>query len=149
MRISETYASFSFFLSSFGLPYRSIYYLTPVPLNKHPFAWTSPDCKFWNQVISDTYQSKVCATHLLVALAHAGRHSIKELGREIWPLNTFSTLQRNPKPVFNQKTYWIMIGTIILVLALTESVSPHGLYIDWIIEERNEESTKDESTNDR
>lgn len=106
-------------------------YFTPVPLNEYPFAWTSPDLQFLKKVVSDTYQGHVCSTHPTVSSPCPCGEPLNQTARDLLPLNSFDPLQINKKTqVFSQTTCSIMIGTIILVLALTESVSPHGVYIE-------------------
>lgn len=113
----------------------------PLPLNEHPFAWTSPDFQLLRNVLSDTYLTHVCSLHPTVNSPCPCGEPLNQTARDLFPLNSFDPLNINPKPVLNQKTCSILVGTIILVLALTESVSPHGIFIEI----SNEYKTKNES----
>ena len=48
--------------------------------------------------------------------------------RELFPLDSFDPLKIDNKPSGKIKTFSIMVATIILTIALTESVSRFGVY---------------------
>lgn len=106
----------------------------PEPLLFNPSALISPHLKYLSYVLKDTYVNKICSSHpgLDIPLPC-------ECGS---PLNMESKiLFPDPEPRFDPlgiekaksiriKSIATYFATIILVIALSESTSHHGIYIN-------------------
>lgn len=103
----------------------SVWWFTaPLPLLHKPAVLTSPDLPLIIQVFKDTVYNKICSTHHLPSPCECGE-----------PLNraAIDLLKGNvsfdPLGLLNQKVAFTFLASIVLGIALSESVSSHGVLL--------------------
>lgn len=99
---------------------------SPDQLWYNPVALSSPDLPFLNKVLMDTYEYNVCTTHPEVSSPCDCGEPINMTARNLFetydPLNCYKTTRI--------KAASFMVGYIILSIALSESVSQYGVYMN-------------------
>ena len=111
--------------------------IAPEPLLLKPEALTSPDINLLYNVSKDTFINKVCSTHPLIkSPCECGEPLNNELRRlletnTIETTNTFDPLGIDETERTNKaKAFAIYIAAILITIALSESVSRHGVYFN-------------------
>lgn len=104
--------------------------IAPDQLLDHPLALCSPNDKKWLiNVINDTYISHICSSHPEVLSPCDCGEPLNQTVRDLFPQKRF-----DPLHISNQsqiKTVSLMVATIILSIALTESISQYGVYMEF------------------
>lgn len=104
--------------------------IAPYPLLKNPTkALSAPDIQIIVHSIRDTYLNHVCYHHSNILSPCDCGEPINKTVRALFPLSSFDPLHINNVEV--QKNTSIMVATIILTIALMESVSKHGVYLPF------------------
>lgn len=103
--------------------------LAPDPLLNKPAALSSPDLKLLINVIQDTYVHHICSTHPQVLSPCDCGEPLNNTVKELFPQTSFDPLKIENYEKGKMKTVAIMVATIILNLALIESVTQHGVYL--------------------
>lgn len=98
-------------------------FIAPEPLFQYPNGWFSPT--FLN-VIKDTDVNHLCLTHPEVLSPCECGEPFNQTVRERFPQKDFDPDQKHSGKLF---TCSLMVATLILSLALTESVSQYGLFL--------------------
>lgn len=113
-------------LDELFFPYKVCWWLdAPLPLLHNPAVLTSPDLPLIIEVFKDTFHNKICSTHHLPSPCECGE-----------PLNkaAMDLLKGNesfdPLGLLNKKAGFTFLGSILLCIALSESVSSHGVLFD-------------------
>lgn len=104
----------------------SVWWFTaPLPLLHNPAVLTSPDLPLIIEVFKDTFHNKICSTHHLPSPCECGE-----------PLNkaAMDLLKGNesfdPLGLLNKKAGFTFLASILLCIALSESVSSQGVLFD-------------------
>lgn len=103
--------------------------IAPEPLLLKPLALSSPNIKFIIDVLKDTYVNHVCSTHHDVSSPCECGEPLNKTARDLFPLNSFDPLKIDNKQSGKIINVSLMVATIILSIALTESVSEYGVYL--------------------
>lgn len=100
-------------------------FVAPEPLLDKPLALCSTGLNYIRKLIQDTYVNHVCSIHPEGISPCECGEPLNQTARSIFPLNSFDPDQKGKR-----KKMFLMVGTIILSLALAESVSQYGVYIE-------------------
>lgn len=106
--------------------------LAPDPLLNKPLALSSPDLKILIKCIEDTYINHVCSNHPAIHSPCDCGEPLNNLTREMFPQTSFDPLKVNTdtgKDIGMSKTIAVMVATMIISIALMESVSQNGVFI--------------------
>lgn len=102
-------------------------YIVPEPLLLKTEALNSPDLKLLVQVAKDTYITNNCSTHTNVVSPCSCGEPLNNAVRHLCEESYFDPLQLNYSRL---KSFSVFVASILLTIALAESVSHSGLYID-------------------
>lgn len=105
-------------------------FIAPEQLLNKPQALCSPDLKFLINVIEDTYVNHICSTHPEVSSPCDCGEPLNKTLKGLLQDKPFDPLQLDNQQSGKMKTLSFMVATIILSLALTESVSESGVYLN-------------------
>lgn len=103
-------------------------YIAPDPLLNKPGALCSPDLPFLLRVIKNTYINHICSNHPDVSSPCYCGEPLNNTARIMFPETSFDPLKIDQSGKI--KTISLMVATIIIAIALTESVSEYGVYIN-------------------
>lgn len=108
--------------------------LAPEPLLLKPDALTSPDIHTLYTVVKDTFINKVCSTHPLISSPCECGEPLNNEARRLLESNTthsFDPLELGEKTQKKSRAsaLAIYIAAILITIALTESISTHGVYL--------------------
>lgn len=102
----------------------------PEPLLNQPRALSAPNVKILIGMIEDTYVHHTCSIHSPLFPCDC-EEPLNQTIKEAFPLTSFDPLKIEKITKGQKLTVSIMVASIILSLALMESVSPHGIsYIE-------------------
>lgn len=104
-------------------------HIAPDPLLNKPAALSSPDLKLIVNVIQDTYHYHICSTHPQVLSPCDCGEPLNNTVKDLFPQTSFDPLHIENNYKGKMITVAIMVATIIITLALMESVSQHGVYL--------------------
>lgn len=104
-------------------------FIAPEPLLLKPLALCAPNIKILIDVIKDTYVNHVCSSHLDVSSPCECGEPLNKTARDLFPQNSFDPLKIDNKQSGKIINVSLMVATIILSIALTESVSEYGVYL--------------------
>ena len=96
----------------------------PTLLFQKTVAFQSPDLGLIVRVMKDTYVNKVCYLHSVPSPCECGE-SLNRTAREIFHPESFDPLHLDKKPT--KRAIAFHVATIIIVMALSESVSTGGV----------------------
>lgn len=99
-------------------------YIAPAVILNVPLSQTSPDLQQLVRVVEDTYVNHVCSTHPDVISPCDCGEPLNQTARNMYKDKVFDPLGCSGKI----KTAAVMVASIIIVLTLTESVSPYGVF---------------------
>lgn len=104
--------------------------LAPDLLLNKPMALCSPDIKLLIKCIKDTYVKHICSSHPEVLSPCDCGEPLNKCARDMFPQTSFDPLKIENQEIGKMKTISVMVATIILSIALVESISPYGVYIE-------------------
>lgn len=109
--------------------------LAPEPLFLQPLALTSPNLQFLNNVVNDTYIYQVCSSHpgSNRSLPCSCGSPLNNEAKVLFPEPPFDPLGQNIGQPARMNAIAIHFASLVLVLALSESASHQGIYINpWV-----------------
>lgn len=97
------------------------------PLLLKPEALCAPDLELLSRVVKDTFVERVCSYHHVSSPCDCGE-PLNKAARDLFEEPSFDPLELN-KTRHNAriKTLSIFVAYLIISLALTESISQHGI----------------------
>lgn len=102
--------------------------IAPEPLLLKPEALLSPDIHTLFTVAKDTFINKVCSTHPLISSPCECGEPLNNEAKML--LDTFDPLGIEKPQARRAKALAVYIAAILITLALAESVSIHGVYLN-------------------
>lgn len=103
--------------------------IAPEPLLLKPAALTSLDLHTLYTAVKDTFIHNVCATHPAISSpCECGEPLNNEVRRLLEP-DTFDPLGLD-RPKSRAKALAVYLAAVLITVALTESVSPNGVYLN-------------------
>lgn len=103
-------------------------FIAPDPLLKKPLAQCSPNIKLIINAIQDTYVNHTCSEHIGISSPCECGEPLNKETMDLFPLTSFDPLDIDNIQSGKLKTVGVMVATIIISLALTESISEYGIY---------------------
>lgn len=123
---SITDLRFIFFLCLF-FGFNIWVYLVPKAILSHPLVLGAQNIAFLVKSVRDTYIEDVCCYHPAIPSPCDCGEPLNKIVRVLIPDSDDLNLAK-------KKTYAFMVATIILTLALSETVSRHGIYLPLDVE---------------
>ena len=106
--------------------------LAPEPLVLKPLALASQNIQYLYNIVSDTFLNKVCSSHPgeHLALPCECGSPLNNEAKVLFPEPPFDPLGLDKGNPTRMKALAIYFATIVIVLALSESASHHGVYLN-------------------
>lgn len=105
--------------------------LAPEPLLLKPAALSSPDLNLLNRVVRETFRQHVCSSHPQILSPCDCGEPLNNAARHLFAEPRFDPLGiDNSSRQARIAAIAVFFGSIFLSLALAESVSEHGVYVD-------------------
>jgi hypothetical protein len=103
-------------------------YVAPDVLLNQPMGWLTSDLPFTKDCIEKTYESHVCVTHPEVSSPCECGEPYKKMTQKLYPQVSFDPFDLKINHSGRMVAASIMVSTIILAIALSESISVDGVF---------------------